>query len=272
MNHADQDNFTGVALITGASSGIGLELARLFAADGHSLVLIGRSVDALRDLADELSNAHGISVTCIGKDLFQPNAAQELYLEVQARELQIDYLVNDAGQGVYGRFVDTDLPQELDIIHLNVTVPMVLTKLFLREMIARGHGRILQVASMVSVAPSPLMAVYAGTKAFLYNFTESLIDEIKGTGVTMTALRPGATDTDFFNKAGAQDASMVQNDMLGSPVPVAKAGYAALMRGDDSVVPGVLNKLQDAAAQVLPKPMVAKAMGKMNAPKHQDGR
>jgi short-subunit dehydrogenase len=254
------------ALITGASSGIGYELAKLFAKDDHDLVLVSRTGPMLERIAREFSRDYGVKVTIIVKDLFRPEAAQELYDEVKAAGITVDYLVNDAGQGTYGKFAETALDQELGIIQLNVNTLVVLTKLFLRDMLARNSGRILQVASMVSKTPSPYQAVYAGTKAFVYNFTQSVIDEIKGSKVTMTALRPGATDTDFFNKAGADDMWAVQHDRLGPADAVARDGYEALMAGRSAIVSGLQNKIMDAVSNVIPDQAVARGMRKMDQP------
>ncbi|WP_374679635.1 SDR family NAD(P)-dependent oxidoreductase [Hydrocarboniphaga effusa] len=254
------------ALITGASSGIGYELAKLFARDDHDLVLVSRMAPMLERIARELKRDCGVHVTIIAKDLFRPEAAQELYDEIRAAGITVDYLVNDAGQGAYGRFAETALDQELSIIQLNVTTLVVLTKLFLRDMLARDSGRILQLASMVSKTPSPYQAVYAGTKAFVYNFTQSVIDELKGTNVTMTALRPGATDTDFFNKAGAEDMWAVQHDKLGPADAVARDGYEALMAGRPAIVSGLQNRIMDAVSNVIPDQAVARGMRKLDQP------
>lgn len=255
------------ALITGATSGIGEQLARCFAADGHNVVLVARSTDKLESLARELSQRHGIDATPIAKDLFEPDAARALYDEVKARGITINYLVNDAGQGAYGKFWETDLDKELGTIQLNVASLVTLTKLFLRDMVARNEGRILQLASVVSKEPAPYAAVYSGTKAFVYNFTQAVIGELEGTNVTMTALRPGATDTDFFRKAGAEDMTVVQEGKLADPAQVAKDGYAAMMRGNNKVISGTANKLMDAAANLMPDRMVARQTKKAHEPK-----
>ena len=257
-----------IALVTGASSGIGLELARCFAQDGHNLVLVARSADELERIAADLRSKHGITVTPIPTDLFEPAAARELYQEVTGRGITVDYLVNDAGQGVYGTFAETDLDRELSIIQLNVMSLVVLTKLFLRDMLARNEGRILQLGSMVSKNPAPWSAVYAGTKAFVYNFSESVIQEIEGSNVTLTVLRPGATDTDFFRKEDGEDATMVQDDKLGPADAVARDGYEAMMAGRDAVVSGWQNKLMDKAGKLLPEQTVARQMKSMHQPKH----
>lgn len=260
------------ALITGASSGIGYELAKLFAKDGHNLVLVSRSREQLERIAEDFSQRYGITATVIAKDLFEPTAAREVYEEVKAAGIVVNYLVNDAGQGVYGKFAETDLERELAIIQLNVISLVVLTKLFLRDMLARNEGRILQLASITSKNPTPWSAVYSATKAFIYNFTEAVIPELEGTDVTMTALRPGATDTDFFRKEGALQAGLVQKAKLGPADKVALDGYQALMRGQDVVVSGIQNKIMDTAGSVLPDHTVAKQMAKMHKPVRSDDR
>jgi short-subunit dehydrogenase len=254
------------ALVTGASSGIGLELARCFAADGHDVVLVARSGDQLELLAQSLAAEHGIDATPLAMDLFDPEAPQRIYDAVRARGTTIDFLVNDAGQGVYGKFVDNRIEDELRIIQLNVNALVVLTKLFLKDMVARGAGRVLQLASIVSKAPAPYAAVYSATKAFIYNFSEAVNQELQGTGVTMTALRPGATDTDFFHKAHAEEMKIYQEGKLAPPEDVARAGYEAMLAGEDHVVAGLANKLQDAAGNLMPDTVVAKRMKKAHEP------
>lgn len=195
------------ALITGASSGIGQELAKLFAQDGYNLVLVGRSDEKLDRLGEVFKSNYGTDqVTVINKDLSEEDAAQDVYSQVKAKGITVNVLVNDAGVGLYGLFAtDTDWEREKSMIHLNVLSLTQMTKLFLYDMLARNEGRILNLASLLSITPSPLMAVYAGTKAYVYNFTQSLVNELKDTNVTITALLPNATDTDFFNKANAEN-------------------------------------------------------------------
>src|SRR5919205_1671843 len=189
------------ALITGATSGIGYELAKLFAKDGYNLVIVARTQEDLEQRASEFSGQHGIKVVPIAKDLSQPKAPFDLYDEVKAKGIQIDVLVNDAAQGQYGLFVETDIQRELEIIQLNIVAYLVLTKLFLKDMVARKSGKILQVASIGGELPGPMQSVYHATKAFILSHAEALANELKDTGVTITALLPGPTETDFFNKA-----------------------------------------------------------------------
>ena len=252
------------ALITGATSGIGYELAKLFAADAYHLVIVSRTAQDLEKTASQLSSQYGVQVTPIAKDLFEPEAAFELYREVKAKGIEINVLVNDAGQGVYGLFADSDIRRQLSIIQLNVSSLTSLTYLFLKDMVARNEGKILQLASVVSEVPAPLQAVYGGTKAYVLSFTEALINEVKDTAVTITALQPGATDTDFFNKAGAQNSRIVQETKLDDPAKVAKDGYEALMKGDDKVVSGMKNKIQSAMSNVMPDTTLANQMRKQS--------
>ena len=202
------------ALITGATSGIGYELAKLFAADNYNLIIVARNQDELDTTADELKQQYGINVTTIAKDLFQQDNAFELCDELKESNIRIDVLVNDAGQGCYGKFIETDIYRELDIIQLNIASLVILTKHFLKEMVARGEGKILNLSSIAGKIPGPYQSVYHGTKAFVQSFTEAIRSEVKDSGVTITALLPGATDTDFFNKADMQEAKIVQEGKL----------------------------------------------------------
>jgi short-subunit dehydrogenase len=249
------------ALITGASSGIGQELAKLFAQDGYNLVLVGRSDDKLDRLGEVFKSNYGTQqITVIHKDLSQEDAAQDVYNQIKAKGITINVLVNDAGVGLYGLFAtDTDWEREKSMIHLNVLSLTQMTKLFLYDMLARNEGKILNLASLLSITPTPLMAVYAGTKAYVYNFTQSLVNELKDTHVTITALLPNATDTDFFNKADAENTKVT--DELQDPVMVAKAGYDALMAGKPKIVPGGLkNKSYEVMAYVAPQEALAALM------------
>ncbi|RYD71954.1 MAG: SDR family oxidoreductase [Sphingobacteriales bacterium] len=254
------------ALITGATSGIGYELAKLFAGDGYNLIAVARTEEDLQKVKSEFSQQYGVQVETIAKDLFQPNAAFELYDEVKQKGWTVDVLVNDAGQGQYGLFVEADIHRLLDIIQLNVNSLTVLTHLFLKDMVARNEGKILQLASIASQLPGPWQAVYHATKAYVLSFTEALISELKDSAVTLTALQPGATDTDFFNKADMQE-SKILDTKLSDPVKVAKDGYEALMSGDDKIVSGFKNKAMVGMSNVMPESVVAEQMNKMQEPK-----
>lgn len=256
------------ALITGATSGIGYELAKLFASDGYNLVIVARNQDDLHKRSQEFSREYGIQVVPVSKDLFAPKAPFELYDEIKARNINVDVLVNDAGQGQFGLFIEGDIQRYLDIIQLNVNALTVLTHLFLKDMVARNEGKILQVASIASELPGPWQAVYHATKAYVLHLTEALIREVKDTNVTLTSLQPGATDTDFFNKADMLD-SKIMDTKLSDPAKVAKDGYEALMKGDDKVVSGLKNKAMVAGSNVIPDTMLAAQLEKMQEPRKE---
>jgi short-subunit dehydrogenase len=258
------------ALVTGGSNGIGYELAKLLAADGFDLVLVARTQTDLDRVAAELKSAHGIEVRTIAKDLFYPGNAFELTDEISDMGLRIDLLINDAGQGQYGPFIDNDINRQLDIIHLNIESLVILTQYYLKEMVGRASGRILNLASIAGKTPGPFQAVYHGTKAFVHSFTEAIRSEVKDTGVTITSLLPGATATDFFNKAEMQDAKNVQEGGLADPAQVAKDGYEALMEGKDMVVSGFKNKMQVAMSNILPDSTVADQVKKQQSPADHD--
>jgi uncharacterized protein len=253
------------ALVTGATSGIGKEIARLLAKDQYILVIVARNQDELNNTANELKLESGVEVRTLAKDLFNRDAVFEVYDEVKAQGYEVDVLVNDAAQGQYGLFIDNDLNRELDIIQLNISSVVILTKLFLKDMVARGEGKILNVASIAGKVPGPYQAVYHGTKAFVHSFSESIRSELKDSGVTITSLLPGPTNTDFFNKADMQDSKILQQGMSDS-ADVAKDGYEALMAGTDMVVSGFKNKVQVVMSNITPDNMVADMMKEQQEP------
>ncbi|PJJ61040.1 SDR family NAD(P)-dependent oxidoreductase [Hymenobacter chitinivorans] len=253
------------ALVTGATSGIGYELAKLLAQDKYNLVIVARNQPELASTAAELTQQYGVRVVPLAKDLFQRQAPFEVYEEVKAQGIEVEVLVNDAGQGQYGEFIETDINRELDIIQLNIGAYVVLTKCFLKEMVARGSGKILQVSSIGGELPGPLQSVYHGTKAFVTSFTEAIREETKDSGVTITALLPGVTDTDFFRKADMEQSKLVAEGSKADPAKVAKDGYEALLAGKDKIVSGLKNKVQVAISNVIPDDLVAANM-------HQQGK
>jgi uncharacterized protein len=258
------------AVVTGGTSGIGYELAALLARDGYNLILVARDENELSAAATDFSQQYGVEVITLSKDLFDVQDAFGLYDEIGRRGITVDILINDAGQGYYGEFINNDIHRELDIIHLTISSLVILTKLFLKEMVERGSGRILNLSSIASKIPGPYQAVYHGTKAFVQSFTEAIRSEVKDSGVTITALLPGATDTDFFNKADMNDSKIVQEGKLDDAKKVAKDGYEALMSGDDMVVSGIKNKLQVATANITPDEKAADKMKKQQAPVGHD--
>jgi short-subunit dehydrogenase len=258
---------TQFALITGATSGIGYQLAKLFAEHQYNLIIVARTAADLKDTASEISEKYGVTVIPIVKDLFRKSAPFELYDEISAKGIRVDVLVNDAAQGLYGKFSDTDLHRELDMLQLNIGAYIVLTKLYLREMLSRKEGKILNVASIASKLPGPYQSVYHGTKAFIHSFTEAVRAEVAGSGVIITSLLPGATDTDFFRKADMED-SRILDHKLSDPAQVAKDGFDALMHGDDMVISGFKNKAQIVASNLMSDSTVAKGMLKQQAPRN----
>ncbi len=260
------NNTNNYTLITGGSEGIGFELARQFAMNGHNLILVARDTEQLLEAKNELETQK-VRIMILSKDLFDVNSAFELYQELSEQNIVVDNLVNNAGQGVYGLFEETDIRRELAIIQLNVASLTVLTKLFLQDMLARGSGRILNVSSIASKVPGPWQSVYHGTKAFVQSFSEALRIEVKDKGITITTLLPGATDTDFFNKADMEASKILDDrDKLSDPADVARDGYDALMKGDDKVISGFKNKVSVAMSNVMPESQAAEMMKKQQEP------
>jgi short-subunit dehydrogenase len=254
------------ALITGASSGIGRELANCFAQDKYNLVLVALEPDLLDKAASEIRQQYGVEVTTITKDLFERDAPFEVYNEIKAKGTQIDVLVNDAGQGQYGTFDTTDINRELDIIQLNIGAYVVFAKLYLQEFKARNEGKILFVGSIAGELPGPLQAVYHGTKAFVNSFVESIQEENKDSNVTITNLLPGITKTDFFNKAHMTQAKNVADGQGMEAADVAKEGYKALMKGESRIIAGVMNNVQVGFSKVMPYPLVAAQVHQQSKP------
>jgi short-subunit dehydrogenase len=243
-------------LITGASSGIGLELARVFAREGYELVLTARGGPRLEQIAAELKPA---AVKVIAKDLALPDAPLEIHREVP----KVDVLVNNAGFGVFGKFEGTPLPEELGMMQVNMTALVVLTKLYLPGMIAAGKGRILNVASTAAFQPGPLMAIYYATKAFVLSFSEAIGNELDGTGVTVTALCPGPTISGFQERGKMQNSGLVKGKKIMDARTVAEAGYRGMMAGKSIVIPGVKNKVLAQSVRFSPRSMVTKLVRSM---------
>ena len=254
------------ALITGASSGIGLELARLFARDRYDLVLVARRLDRLDRLGAELAQGHRIRSRSVGADLASPDAPEAVVETLRQAGVRVDVLVNSAGYGQYGPFASADGRTALDLLQVNVVALTHLTKLLLPEMVARGSGRILNVASTAGFQPSPFLAVYAASKAFVLSFSEALAEELAGTGVTVTALCPGPTVTEFQARAGMEGVRLFRGPLMMDAASVARQGYDGLMRGHRLVVPGLGNKLLMESVRFAPRRLVTKIARLIQAP------
>lgn len=243
------------ALITGASSGIGLDLTRLFAADGWNLVLVARSEGKLRETAEELEKKHGVRVTVLPADLAKQNAAHAVVDSLAGQGIVVDALVNNAGFGARGAFWETDEQTELDMLQVNIVALTQLTKLLLPGMVARKWGRILNVASTAAFQPGPYMAVYYASKAYVLSFSEAIADELRDTGVTVTALCPGPTESGFAAVADTGSTRLFRMTKPMSSDRVARIGYAAMNAGRRVVVTGMKNKLLAQAVRVSPRRM-----------------
>jgi short-subunit dehydrogenase len=251
----------GTALITGASSGIGAELARLCAADGYDVVLVARQRAALQELAFSLSQAHGIAARAVIADLADPGAARAVFDSAGA----VDILINNAGFGLRGAYAATDWEAEARMIQVNVTALAHLTKLYLPGMIARRCGRILNVASTAAFVPGPFMAMYYATKAFVFSFSLAIANELQGTGVTLTVLCPGPTRTNFFETAGTANTNIIKGPSM-SAASVAREGYDAMMAGKVEIIAGGRNRWMIWGARFAPRRMLAGIARRLNSP------
>jgi short-subunit dehydrogenase len=266
MPTINTENRNKYALITGATSGIGYELAKLFAKDGYNLILVARNGELLQRTSDELKQQYSVEITPLAKDLFNPNAATEIYNKTREMGITVNVLVNDAGQGQWGSFVETALGRDLDIIQLNIASLVSLTKYFLRDMVQRNEGRILNLGSEAGTTPIPLLSIYAATKAFVISFSVALADELRNSNITVTVLLPGATDTDFFHKANQENTITYREKELLSPREVAKDGYEALMKGERKIISGAKTKMHVLMADLLGEKASAATMRKQMEP------
>ncbi len=244
------------ALITGASCGIGYELAKLFARDGNNLVLVARSGDKLAQLAAELEKAYKIRAAVVIADLALADGPEQVFAATRKTAIDVDVLVNNAGFGQFGYYVETDLQEELRQIQLNIASLTHLTKLYLRPMVERKRGRILNVASTAAFQPGPLMAVYYATKAYVLSFSGALSNELRGTGVTVTCLCPGPTTTEFHKRA-AMDLSNIMKAPFMDAKSVAEIGYRGMLKGKSTVIAGKMNWLVAQSTRLAPRSWTA---------------
>ena len=256
-----------LALVTGASSGIGRELADILAREGHDLVLVARREPELTDLARELKEAHGADSRVITADLSAPDAATQL-VESLGATTPVDVLINNAGFGGAGAFSERDRDEELRMIAVNVTALTDLTRLLVPGMVSRGRGRILNVASTAAFQPGPFMAVYYATKAYVLSFSEALAEELSGTGVTVTCLCPGVTETGFQKVAGVEDIPLTKGPLSMSARTVAESAYKGMAKGRRLVIPGVHNKVGVQSLRLSPRALVLKLVRRLHQTSH----
>jgi short-subunit dehydrogenase len=250
------------ALITGASSGIGLELTRLFAADGYRLVLVARNRAVLQQIGEQLQSQHGIEVRISPKDLAHPASPVELYQELQEAGIVVDVLVNNAGFGGSGPFLQTDWQHEAEMIQVNIVALTHLTKLFLRQIVER-RGKVMNVGSVAAFLPGPYTAIYYASKAFVLHFSEALAEELSDTGATVTCLSPGPVETGFQKRAHTGGSSRANAPLYMDVQEVASAGYQGMQAGKRIVIPGWKNRLLTEALRLVPRDTVARAVGRM---------
>ena len=265
MNNSKHSRNEKTALITGASSGIGYELAREFAADGYDLVLASRNEARLGEIAAELQQAYGIRVRVVPIDLEDSDGPRKLYDTLQDDSVQVDVLVNNAGFGTYGKFVDTSLEENLSIVQVNADALTHLTKLFLADMIVRGRGGILNVASTGAFQPGPWMAVYYATKAYVLSFSEAIAHELRDTGVHVTALCPGATLTGFQKRSGMEGSRIFRGKVMDAAT-VARIGYRQFKKKKRVVIPGRQNRWMAFAVRFGPRNLVTAVADKVLRP------
>jgi len=252
-----------IALITGASSGIGLELAKIFARESHDLALVARSHDKLKYIAEDLQETYGVQVKYYTKDLSISSTPEEIFEVLQSEGGNIDVLVNNAGFGWRGEFAKMELSDALEMIQVNITTLTHLTRLFLPGMIERKRGKILNVASTAAFQPGPMMATYYASKAYVLSFSEALSEELQGTDVTVTALCPGPTATGFGQRAGFVNEKIFGDIFSMDSHTVALEGYKGLMKGKPLVISGWKNWFGTQLVRFIPRPLPARVVKKV---------
>jgi short-subunit dehydrogenase len=250
------------ALITGASSGIGAEFAKLCAARGYDIVLVARRVERMEQLAADLAVRHGIDARVLAADLAQETAPDEIVHVLEGRP--IDVLINNAGFGVNGPFSRTDWKEERELLQVNVIALVRLTKLILPQMLRRGSGRILNVASTAAFVPGPFMAMYYASKAFVFSFSLAIANEVANTGVTVTALCPGPTTTEFSEAAGIAGSKLFRGPVM-SAAEVAREGFDAMLEGKAEIIAGARNRWMMLGTRLAPRSMLASLARRLNS-------
>ena len=248
-----------VVLITGASGGIGKALSEEFAKNGYDLILAARGIEKMQAHAADLQKRFSIRVTAIGADLEKPKGAEQLHAEIKKSGKVLTALVNNAGYGVFGDFKDSALGSELAMMQLNMNTVVVLTKLFLPDLLAT-RGKILNIASTAAFQPGPYMAVYCATKSFVLSFSEAIASELEGTGVTVTALCPGPTASGFQDKANLGNSTLIKGKKLPTSEAVAAMGYRAMLRGQRVYIPGIVNWVMAQSMRFTPRDLATKVV------------
>lgn len=254
---------TSVALITGASSGIGHEFAKILARDGYNLVIVAREQDKLAEVARELETTYGVRVLAITKDLTDPAAPQAIMDEIERKGWTVDILINNAGFGLSGPFADSDVHQMQSMMQVNMVAVTQLARLVLPGMLARKSGKILNVASTAAFQPGPLMAVYYASKGYVLSFSEALSEEVRGTGVTVTCLCPGPTRTGFQDRASLGRSILFRRNLT-SPEQVARIGYQAMLAGTRVVIPTLSSRLGAWLVKFLPRALVLRGVKRLH--------
>ncbi len=251
------------ALLTGASSGIGLALAEVMAAAGHNLILVARREEKLRAIAEELQQRHGNTVVVHAADLSENAGADELYRRIQSEGLHVDILVNNAGRGNAGLFASQDVQHMRGTLELNMTTLTILSRLLISDMLTRGQGRVLNIASVAGFMPGPGFAVYHATKAYVLSLSEALHEELKGSGVSVTVSCPGPTESEFHDQAHTHDLKNFDLVAFMTAEKVAEQAYRAMMAGNPIVVHGVLNRALAASPKWMPRRWVPRLVHRL---------
>jgi uncharacterized protein len=254
------NNVKHTVLITGASGGIGYELAKIFAKNGHDLILIARSADKMYALSEQLRTEHGVRVAAFARDLSDLNQVYELYHAIQQEGVFVDFLINNAGFGDYGFFAESSWDKTYRMIQLNISSLTYLTHLFLQDMKKNGRGRIMNVASTAAFQPGPLMSVYYATKSYVLFFSEALYNELAKDDITVTTLCPGPTESGFQNEANLHESRLVKGKRLPSAATVAEYGFMAMMQGKRLAIPGLMNKVMVTMIRFTPRWLVLKVV------------
>ena len=259
-----------VAIVTGASSGIGLEFARALAQRGHNVLLVSRSTDRLEEIATELAASHQVETYVCAVDLSKPGAGEVLFVFAREHRLSVHLLVNNAGFGLLGKFHELDWGDQIQLLRLNVEALVELTHRFLPEMIAEGSGGVINVGSMAGFTPGPLQSTYYASKAFVLSFSEGLSRELSGTGVTVTAVCPGPVQTGFQKRAGFSGGRKRINDVTASEV--AKVGLKGWASGRRVVIPGLINKMLAVLLKIAPRRAVADSVYRIQVERMESRR